>query len=258
MFHWQYQPEFDSPRAAELMDLGFDVVACPATVCWLTRVAPNAGNLANLRSCTARSLKQRRRGLRGISNTVWCPWRYLPGAIDFGVAMGGHLASEPEESAGFPALFAARFYGIAGGAAAAEAGSALVGLAEAALPRPLCDRVMQGGANGLPFTREDRRLCGLAAVRAAASLAALKAARPSVRRNRERYDDVVLTARAVLAVARFGAAGRRKSAVPGARAVYRRVLAAWNRDRREDDSAKFGDPLRHGEDALLYILDRLR
>jgi hypothetical protein len=255
MFNWQYISEYDSARAGQILDAGFEVVACPATVCWQTRLVPNAGNLVNLRNTAARSLLQRRKGLVGLDNTVWCPWRYLPGAIDFGLALAGHLFTAEVESPQLAELFAKRFYGLGSGR---KVGTALLALADCAPDRLLHARIMDGEAQGIPFSREDGRTAGLLAGKAAAVVATLGAERGKVRRHRERFDDLLLSAEAVLAVNRYGAALRRRSAVRGARGLYRRAVRLWGRDRDADDSLRFGDPRHHGADSLLATLRDIR
>jgi hypothetical protein len=256
MFNWQYIAEYESPNAALLLDAGFEAVACPATVCYGTRIMPNRMNFANLRNLVHRSLPQRRqrRGVTGIVNTVWCPWRYLPGAIDYGMAFAGRLMSAGAEPAGFARSFAESFYGLADGS---QVGGVLEALAEICPEQRLFDRTMAGVCRREPFTAEDRRLLAAAVEWAEPVLGVLKAERRGVRQNRERYDDLVISAEAVLAVARYGAAGRRKSAVPGARALYVRAAKAWGRDRYADDSLRFGDG-RHGAvQSLLWALRKM-
>ena len=257
MFNWQYIAEYESPKAALLLDAGFETVACPATVCYGTRIAPNAMNLANLRNTVARSLPQRRRGkgLSGLVNTVWCPWRYLPGAIDYGLALFGHLATAGGEDPRFAERFARGFYGMADGR---QAGAALAALFGGGIEQRLHDRTMKGVCREEPFTAEDRRQLALLAGQLGPVLAELRAARRAVRRNRERYGDVIISAEALLAVARYGATGRRKSAAKGVAALFRRALEAWGRDRHADDSLRFGEG-RHGEvQSLLWALRKLR
>jgi hypothetical protein len=258
MFNWQYIAEYESPNAARLLDAGFETVACPATVCYGTRIAPNRMNLGNLRNVAARSLPQRRRGrgLTGLVNTVWCPWRYLPGAIDYGMALAGHLMTAGGEDPRFAERFARRFYGLSG-PGGRRVGRALNEFHEGNVEQRLHDRAMTGACRSEPFTAEDRRQLALVVEGIKPVLTALQAERAKVRRNRERYDDLVISAEAVLTVARFGAAGRRKSAVPGARALYRRAEKAWGRDRHPADSLRFGDG-RHGAvQSLLWALRKL-
>jgi len=256
MFNWQYVPEYEAPKARLLLDAGFEVVACPALVCYGTRIAPNQMNLANLRNTAARSLPQRAvgKGLTGLVNTVWCPWRYLPGAVDFGLALAAHLFTAGAEDEVFARRFAERFYGLEG-RSARDVGEAVRGLYECSPEQRLHDRVVAGSCRGEVFNREDRRRSALIIAPAGAALRLLKSARRKVRRNLERYDDLIISAEAILAVARFGAAGRRKSAVPGARALYRRAARAWSRDRHPTDPLRFGDG-RHG--AVQSLLRTLR
>ena len=256
MFNWQYAAEYESHKAGLLLDAGFETVACPATVCYGTRLAPNRMNLANLRNTAARSLPQRRRGkgLTGLVNTVWCPWRYLPGAIDYGMALAGHLSVAAEEDPRFAERFARSFYGLSEGR---RVGALLCALHECSIEQRLYDRTLAGERYQESFNREDRRLLGLVVEGMKPVLAGLKAERRKVRRNLERYDDLILTAEAILAVARYGAAGRRKSAAPVVRALYRRAVAAWGRDRHPADSMRFGES-RHGAvQSVLWALRKL-
>lgn len=257
MFHWDYNPQFQIHKAGRLLEAGFEVVCCPATVCWFSRLTAVEDNLANLRQTAARSVAVRKRGLRGMDNTVWCPWRYLPGTIDFGLALGGHVMTEGVERAGFPARFARSFYGASGDAAAAI-GWSLTELSAMVFDHPMMTRIAFG-ADMLPaaFSREDQRQCSLRIPRAVRLAATLKKMRSAVRDNRSRYDDVVIAAETVLAVIRYGASGRRRSAVPGVGALLKRALKAWDRDRRTDDANKFGDMRHFGNDGFLAILAEL-
>lgn len=254
MCHWSYHEEYSASKADLLLDAGFQVLACPATVCWQTRLAVNTINLKNLRNTTARSLPQRAKGLVGVLNTVWCPWRYLPGELDFGLAFAGHLCNVAKENPQFAAHFAMDFYGLTNGR---KVGVALMGLAVCSPENRLFARLLAGTADGMLFNREDQRTCGLLATRAAGVLQALQAERPAIRRNHARYDDVILTAEIVLAVLRVGAAGRKTDCPTVYQLLLRRALKAWSRDRLARDDKRFGDQRHHGDDALLECLRRL-
>jgi hypothetical protein len=199
-------------------------------------------------------LPQRKKGLVGLDNTVWCPWRYLPGAIDYGMAFAGHLMTVREEDPRFAEKFAARFYGLSSSRAVA---AALRLAAECSPEKLLFARILRGGELGVPFNREDVRTAALMKVKAAETLKLLKAEKPKVRLNRERYDDLILTAEVVLAVYQYAAAGRKKSAVKGAKALFQRAERSWNRDRRPDDDLRFGDLRHHGIDSFLQTLKSL-
>jgi hypothetical protein len=235
MFQWDYGAEFQEKRTRQLLESGFEVVNCPALSKSGTVFAPYAENLSNLRTTASRSLPQRRDGVLGLVNTVWCPWRYLPGAIDYGLALAGHLFSAADEDPGFAAKFASRFYGLRSGA---TVGAALAGLCDSGLDQRFFQRTAQGrdGA-GNAFGREDVRRCRLTAERMKAVLAVLRKQRPRVRRNRDRYDDCILAAESIRAFAVFGVR-ERKRGVPGARALLRRVEKAWGRDRYAGDKMR--------------------
>jgi hypothetical protein len=251
MFNWDYGPEYAERDAEMLLAAGFDAVACPALVKYGTVFAPYAENLANMRSCASRSLPARRRGLLGIDTTVWCPWRYLPGAIDFGLALGGHLALAGEEQAGFARRFAERFYGLGSGRAA---GDALERLYSSGLDMRLLQRLANGRDRpGNAFGREDVRRCGLISGRMREVLAGLRRERRRVGRNRDRYDDLLLAAESVLALAEYGRRGRKRG-VPGARSLCRRVEKAWGRDRYAGDPLRFAKKRSRSTQSMLYVL----
>lgn len=252
MFNWDYTTEYRVLRAQSLLDRGFEVVACPSSFCWTTRVLPNAAiTLKNLRNTSARSIPQIRQGVIGMVNTIWCPWRYLPGALDYAMAFGVHLMQVKEEDPRFAEKFVKRFYGIKAPGAVADAMRTMFDLSP---DHNMYPRVVYGvDPMGSSFSREDRRDCELLSSRIGEQLAVLKKVQKSVVRNRDRYDDFVLSVEALLAMAQFGAAGRKKAAVKGAKTLYRRAESAWNRDRYPGDDLRFGCG-HHGKDALLQAL----
>jgi len=261
IFDWHYEPDFHPRSVGFFLERGYEVVAVPATICWLSLVLPNAQNLDNLRTSSARVAPLTRKGREGrgrvvgILNTVWTPWRYLPGAVDFGIALGGHLFHEREESGRFPERFAASFYNLEGGAAR-RVGGALMRLYETAFSRQLATRIVAGSHGGIAFSREDAREAAARRSPLGEILSTLKGAMPNVGRNRDRFEDLLLSAEVELLLARRGASGRKSSARARADAgrLYDRVLAAWGRERRPDDPYREG----HGwEITLLESLKRL-
>ncbi len=251
MFNWDYAAEYNERNADLFLSAGFEVAACPALSKAGTVFAPYAENLANMRTASSRSLAARKRGLVGLVNTVWCPWRYLPGAIDYGLALGGHLFTSNAEDPDLATRFAARFYGLKSGRAV---GAALAGLYDSGLDQRFLQRLALGRDRpGNAFGREDLRRCRLMAEKMKTAVAALKRERPKVRRNRERYGDVVLAAENILALARYGMRGRKKG-VPGAKALYKRVEKAWGRDRHPGDPLRFAKPHGRASQSMLYIL----
>jgi Glycosyl hydrolase family 20, catalytic domain len=232
MFQWDYNADFKEKRSADLLDAGFEVVACPALSKSGTVFAPYSENLTNIRRAASRSLPQKKRGLLGLVNTVWCPWRYLPGVLDYGLALAGHVFSAQEEDVDLAMKFAARFYGLTSGK---TVGGAMVELCSSGLDQRLYQRIAQGrdGSRSV-FGRDDVRECRLLAAKMKAVVATLKKERSRVKRNRDRYDDCILAAESIRAFATFGVRGRKRG-VPGARALLKRVEKAWARDRYPGD-----------------------
>ncbi|MFH1024250.1 MAG: family 20 glycosylhydrolase [Planctomycetota bacterium] len=255
MFHWHYNPDFEARKARALFRAGFETVFCPATASSShTRIFPSAGNLDNLRYAASRAERFRRQGLAGFVNTVWCPWRYLPGAIDPGLAFAAHLFTAEAENPRFFDRFAAEYYDLTDGR---RAGRALELLHNNAFEGALHDRVLLGTARKEPFGREDRRRCAGIAARVPEALALLRAARRGVRRNRARFDDILLSAEITRLVARFGAAGRAPEAARGAAALLVRAERAWNRERRPGDPMRLGEK-RHGRaQSVIFALRHL-
>ena len=124
--HWDYFAEH--PLEADtraLLAHGFEVLCCPASARVFTTVVPDESNLANLRAFARIAHRHRRRGVRGIVNTVWCPERQLGASTHWAMALGAALAADPALGERGEAKRAERFvreeYGLARPAAAARA-----------------------------------------------------------------------------------------------------------------------------------------
>jgi len=232
MFHWDYNAEYAEADAQLLLDAGFEVVACPALVRSGTIFVPHTENLNNIRACAARSLPLRKKGLLGMVTTVWCPWRYLPGAIDYGVALAGRVSCGGEDHPRFAHGFAQRFYGLTTGSAVSEA---IRAAHDCGADSRLMGRIVDTRDGfGSSFSREDVRRCRSLARGVDDAVRRLKKERSNVRRNRERYDDLVLSLEGFRALLRFAARGR-QNGVPGTQRLPRRIEKAWSRDRHPDD-----------------------
>jgi hypothetical protein len=234
MVDWHYTTPFWESSLELFARSPFEFWGAPATICWMSCISPNPVNIGNLREFSARALRFRSRGLSGMLNTVWCPWRNLTGAIDLALGLGGHLFSNEAESSDYPRRFAQDFYGLAR-RDAGLCGDAIMQLYMHAPDRSHHERVMAGSDGANRFSREDARLGGIHHARMTRIAETLAKLAGRARRNAERLGDVVLTARALAAVGDYAAAGRRKGRVRGRAGLVKAVERAWDRDRYLDD-----------------------
>jgi glycosyl hydrolase family 20 len=125
--HWDYFTH--NPVEADnrtLMDMGFEVLACPASARVFTTVIPDASNLANLRDFARVARKHRHRGVIGYVNTAWCPERQLGSTTHWPMALGAALAETARvDEAALAREFVRTEYGIARPASVAVALRAL-------------------------------------------------------------------------------------------------------------------------------------
>ncbi|MCC7408669.1 MAG: family 20 glycosylhydrolase [Phycisphaeraceae bacterium] len=237
VFDWHYEPQVVPDSLDTFTRAGFETWACPATMCWLARVVSNSGTFTNVRRMTAYAMQRRRgRGLPGVSgmvNTVWCPYRYLPGAMDYAIAWAGHLFDSDEEDADFGRRFAVDFYGHNACDAKAYA-SAIDELHAAALTNQDYDPIVTGRHGSITFHREHVRMGAVLAQRCKAIAAELRPLIRRARRNAERLNDVLLSTEVLERVGRFAASGRRKRSLPSADALSRACRKAWARSRVND------------------------
>ena len=262
VYDWHYDPRVDPSSMESLTSAGFEVIEAPASVCWRSRLGPTGENVANLRHSAAESLAFRssaeaagEKGLSGVVNTVWVPWRFLSGMVDPAIAFAGHLLVSGEESSSFAQEFAESFYGLRKGG---PAGEAVFALYEALLPRGDFDAILWSDRAEGEAGREYRRMAKGCAERLRPALEALKDARKEAKRNAERLEDIVVTAEVALAVTRY-ATGERPAAASSLRG---RVERAWTRSRPEATLVHHGHGLGldgggRANDCLLCILDRL-
>ncbi len=260
IFDWHYEHRIDPASLGFFCERNFEVWACPATSSWLyTRGLPNADNIANLRHFSAVAALYREQGVTGMVNTVWCPWRYLPGGADWPMALGGHLFSAEKEDPRFATEFAGAFYGF--GSDRAEAvGRAVSRLHEVMMSRPLIQRLWSDATAEDPFTRDDLRVCNEKAQDVASLLDTLCDAAECAEQNRERLHDLVITGRFLQMLTDFGRAkmstrtagdDRYKLAVSE---LLNACCAAWERERHE----RWDSPtLVNNGDSIINLVRRL-
>ncbi|MEK7414720.1 MAG: family 20 glycosylhydrolase [Planctomycetota bacterium] len=224
IFDWHYRPEVDPETLDFLAGSGFETWAAPATMWWYSRLFCSPGNVRNVREFTAHAAQPQQKRVTGVVNTVWCPWRYMAGAMDWPIAWAGHVFSNTQEQDDVCADFCRSFYGLSPGDATTAAAAILV-LHELVPDTPRIDGVMNGG---IRHTRERVRQCSEALPRVTASVRVLERMEGKARRHGERLHDVVLTAKLVERWAARGAKANRYKLRPAKLSDYEQ---RWSSER---------------------------
>ena len=194
--HWDYFAERPIERDnRKLLDLGFEVLGCPATGRVFTTTVPDETNLANIRGFARighkhRSTKLteiRRHGVVGMVNTVWCPERQLGSSTHWGIALGAALFDNPKaDEKKVSERFVGDRYGLARRAAAARAIREL----HTAAPGLLVLRkvlIEKAATHAHSITPEDVADAARRRAMLAAAGKRLAAARPRVTRNKGEF-----------------------------------------------------------------------
>ncbi len=230
MVDWHYEAGVRPDSLDTLAGLGFEVWAAPATMWWKDRLLTNSGSFANVSEFTGHALR-RRKTVTGMVNTVWCPYRHLPGAMDWPIAWAGHVFSAKQEDPGYCGEFCRSFYGLPS-VEAGRAAEALSRLHAVAPDANLYEDVLADRVAPHPrFTREHQRQCAERVAEFDATARILAAAVRKAGRNADRLNDVVLSARLLERWARYGAAGLCRSALPPASGLLKACRTSWTRSR---------------------------
>lgn len=257
VFDWHYHPEDTGHSIAFFCRQGFEVIAAPSTMCWLSRVVSNAGNFINLRHFTAAALLHARRAdqpgrVIGADNTVWCPFRHLPGAMDYPIALAGHLFTAAEEDRDFATRFVHEFFGLSARDADVCA-AAIIRLHDLAPDAWAYDAMVLGRSARDAFNREHARRGTVLAQQIKPVIADLGRAARCAPRHADRLRDLVLSARILQRVGQFAAANRKYAALPDGRALQQACEKSWRRSRGED----WGTAVRLGSSGQ-YLAPTLR
>jgi len=89
---WHYQPNMPKDRLDQLINKGFEVLACPAISSYGMMGHPCQRNLDNIEEFNQIAKANKERGCLGTVNTVWCTGRYLFGTSLAGLALGATFA----------------------------------------------------------------------------------------------------------------------------------------------------------------------
>lgn len=223
IFDWHYRPEVDPASLDFLAGEGFEVWAAPATMYWCIRLLSGPGVFTNVREFAAHACQPQRKRVTGVVNTVWCSWRYLPGAQDWPIAWAGHVLSSAQEQQDYCHTFCRDFYGFTR-ADAASAAEAILALHELAPDGPRIDAVLGGGVE---FTRERVRQCALARPKLSAAVRQLRRLLPAARRHGERLHDVLLSGQLLERWAMLGGGERARLSRSAGKALLEACRARW-------------------------------
>ncbi len=257
IFDWHYG-DVGADTLGFFCERGFETIACPATMASPGSVLTHRESLSNLRHFSAIAGKLAGKGVSGVVNTIWCPYRYLSGAMDWPMALGGHVLSAKAEDPQYAAMFARDFYGLAA-ADARDCGRLLTELHEAgALPWDTHRATIVGHTWGRPFEREDARLGAIAATQCSRIARELAMLVRKARRNANRLQDVVLSAKVVERLGLYGAANRtRKLLPPGGRKLYEQCLESWKSSGRPWPWKRHREGIAHTEKSVLDLAKML-
>ena len=110
---WHYEPEVNSESVEFFTSKGFKVICAPALISGSQMIMPNIGNLTNIQNFSQIAWQYKRKGVIGLLNTVWEPFRYLQGTINYGLALSGHLfLNKGNEDKQFSYDFLETYFGI--------------------------------------------------------------------------------------------------------------------------------------------------
>jgi len=86
IFDWHYRPEVSPESIITFTEKGFDIIACPALVCYPHMIRPDQHNYKNIKRFTQLA---REHDLLGVNTTIWIPTRYMSDVLWTGIAYAG-------------------------------------------------------------------------------------------------------------------------------------------------------------------------
>lgn len=274
---WQYF-DVNVSSVAYLLEKGFDVICCPALTNFFKVIHPRESNLQNIKDFATVAANFQSAGALGIMNTVWCPYRYLQGAVVHGIALGASVfRNGGMEQESFSEEFAADYFGMNDAHAVGQAIRTLY----AVVPELLLVKSLAplDWDEFEPLAAIEVHECERMGKKATEILNTLQANRACVRRNINIYDDILMTTELVAGLALNGNDIKRlfeivtlydlQKGIPReprvqelllaladrTRFLHARARECWDRTRFEDEPERDGREHIHQHDAsLLYRL----
>lgn len=261
---WQYHADLSTRTTDTLLELGFEVMCCPASARSGDMFMPRANTLGNLQRF-ARIAHSRGGRVLGLSNTVWCPGRLLCGTELFAYALGGAWFNNPEaDAAEVMSKFVTERYGI--GEQADELAEALLDLSTLiphnSLPRRIMQTETSHKAPPSPITFAEARTMGQIAKQVAKLRPVLEAYHDRATQNPHEFANYLLVCDLIAWLDRL--AGFRVEGEPSASRsqivdegskLLDRCCGDWSRRRFDDDPYRDNDPYPE-EDGLITNLQR--
>ncbi len=111
IFAWYYRPDVTEKSSRFFKEKGFEVIACPALVCYPHIIMPDTHNFENIMRFTKIA---RDNDLLGVNTTIWIPTRYMSDVLWHGIAYAAVQAwsGSKWDDVSFVNSFAADFYGL--------------------------------------------------------------------------------------------------------------------------------------------------
>jgi hypothetical protein len=242
-------------------------------------IHPRESNLQNIKDFTKVATDTRSPGVLGMMNTVWCPYRFLQGAVVHGIALGASIfRNGGQEKESFSEEFAADYFGVAAAPAIGRAiRSVYTIVPELLLVKSLAPL---DGDEFEPLNNMEIQQCERMGKEATEILTVLLAGRDRVSRNITHYDDIIVTMEIIADLAQNGedigqlfeivtrndflrgkirdprAWGLLQSLAGRTRSLHGRALDCWSRTRFEDNPDRDGRTHIHAYDAsVLYRLN---
>ncbi|MDB5327895.1 MAG: glycoside hydrolase family 20 [Phycisphaerales bacterium] len=271
MCNWRYRPHEPAETTQYLLDQGFDVVLCSASISSQQMLFPGERfALPNIRSLREHSTLTSDGGGRvlGHINTVWTPVRYLADSLWLGLDLSVTLIRDGADSnvAEAIAKFGQSFYGLGDSRAFVAACEVVLELSPC---RDEWTSVLTLAQESIADP-EKMRVITVAAPRWADAAALLEdSVRPAVHEHHREFATFVLMVElaahcyaTAAGLEHFTAAEALRAAVEREH-LLARVDAVWDQERFADGPRKYAAPIHHFDaDHLIPMLrrgaDRLR
>lgn len=253
IFDWHYDEDLNH-KLDFFTQRGYEVWACPATMCWYARIVPGRRNLLNTRYFTAEAKLRRKQGVTGMVNTVWTPRRFLTGALDWPCALAGHIFTEEHEDRDFAIKYAQQTFGLKE-LHAIHLSEVLERLHEFAPWGAIYDSIVTGNGWRHTFNNEHIRQAKEISEQMELIIALLNQLIPRAKKNADRLNEVRLSARIIHRVAQFALAGRKKSKLPSGKPLWDEVEARWKATRAH--TWKVAKKEQEQRDRMMYMLKKI-